>query len=524
MQYTVPNTEGYVLFAPILSKQTYLIDKCGREIHQWQSNYRAGLSATLQPNGNLLRAGNTNNLYFSGGGAGGVVEKYNWSGTRLWHYLISDSTQCQHHEAKVMPNGNILVSVWDRRTSTDAIANGKKPSATSTELWSEKILELQPVGTDSAIIVWEWHAWDHLVQEYDSTKLNFDSVAFHPELLDINFFNGPPTSFDWIHINNLDYNPALDEILVSAHNFSEIWILDHSTTTTQASGHTGGNSGMGGDLIYRWGNPQAYNRGTSLNQQLFTQHDAEWIQQGTPNEGKVIVFNNGNARTPTPYSSVDIIDVPAPSNYQYPINPGSPYGPISHYWTYTASNPTSFYANNISGAQPLANGSFMITNGPAGTFFEIDSNSNQVWEYINPVNNSGAITQGIPPMNNSVFRCALYDSSYSAFAGQTLTPGTEIELNPTSPSLCSQVVTPVSSVYINIAEVYPNPVNNVLHIKSVQPEANAIQLFTMDGKLLSENRLIGEGDIDLSLVPSGVYLAKVSNGNKNQLFRVAILH
>ena len=34
LEYQIPNADGYVLFAPIASLNTYLIDKCGEKIHQ----------------------------------------------------------------------------------------------------------------------------------------------------------------------------------------------------------------------------------------------------------------------------------------------------------------------------------------------------------------------------------------------------------------------------------------------------------------------------------------------------------
>ena len=89
------------------------------------------------------------------------------------------------------------------------------------------------------------HVWDHLIQDFDPSKANYGDVEDHPELVDINFGS---YSSDWLHSNSIDYNEEFDQILLSVHNFHEIWIIDHSTTTEEAAGHTGGNSGKGGDI------------------------------------------------------------------------------------------------------------------------------------------------------------------------------------------------------------------------------------------------------------------------------------
>ncbi len=82
--------------------------------------------------------------------------------------------------------------------------------------------------TDTGEIVWQWNAWDHLIQDFDNTKDNFGVVADHPELIDINFARDGGA--DWLHTNSVAYNEEFDQIILSNRGTSEIWVIDHSTT------------------------------------------------------------------------------------------------------------------------------------------------------------------------------------------------------------------------------------------------------------------------------------------------------
>jgi len=94
------------------------------------------------------------------------------------------------------------------------------------------------------------------------------------------------------HLNGLDYHPGRDQILVSSFIYNEIWVIDHSTTLEEAAGATGGQRGKGGDLLFRYGNPAVYGMGTKEDRLFQNQHDANWVDEGLPGAGNILVFNN----------------------------------------------------------------------------------------------------------------------------------------------------------------------------------------------------------------------------------------
>jgi hypothetical protein len=383
--------QGRILFSPMNSKKTYLIDKNGEVNHTWQSNYIPGFSVYMLENNTILR---TARPTIEGPlGAGGRIQKITNDGTVIWDFSYDTENYLTHHDIEPLPNGNVLMLAWDIRSKYEAISAGKNPfDIPSNEIFCDHIIEVMPTGPTSGEIIWEWDAWDHIIQDYDSTKDNYGVVANHPELIDINFVQN---EIDWFHSNSIDYNEEFDQILISVRNFGEIWVIDHSTTTGEAAGHTGGNSGRGGDLLYRWGNPQTYRAGTIADQKLFMQHDAQWIKPDYPGDGNILVFNNGVGRPEGQYSSVDEIVPPVDNEGNYYLESGSKYDPEDPIWIYTAPIPTDFYANYISGAERLINGNTLICDGPAGIFFEVTSEKETVWLYENPYPN---------PLLNKVFK------------------------------------------------------------------------------------------------------------------------
>jgi hypothetical protein len=433
---------GYTVLNPMNKKTTYLIDLEGRVVKTWGSEHNSMHAAYLLEDGHLFRVAvlaGGERAFGGGPGSAGRIQEFGWNGDLVWDFQFHNEKQFPHHDAVKMPNGHVLMVVWDKKTAAEAIAAGRKKDLVSEYLLPDSLVEVKPTGKTTGTVVWEWHLWDHLVQDHDATKANYGDVASHPELVDINFVENPmgpgpgpgpgapgPNAMakakakaaapapdavkkteaeklksigyvgsprqrsqrnnpDWTHVNSVAYNAELDQVMVSVHTFSEIWVIDHSTTTAEAAGHTGGRSGKGGDLLYRWGNPRVSRAGTAADQKLFSQHNAQWIPKELPGAGHVLVFNNGGRRPDGNYSSVDELVLPVDENGRYARKPGAAFGPDQPVWSYTAPQKSDFYAFFISGAQRLPNGNTLICSGPYGTFFEVTPKKEIVWKYKNPV-------------------------------------------------------------------------------------------------------------------------------------------
>ncbi len=409
---------GYTLFAPKHFTSIYLMDNAGGIVNEWKSDYEPGQSVYLLPNGNMLHCCLTKNKAFIGGGEGGRLEEFDWDGNLVWEYWLSDDANLMHHDIAPMPNGNVLAMVVEHKSIEEATQAGFNPDVLKdSKLFPDYIVEIEKTGPKSGKIVWQWHVWDRLIQDFDKTKDNYGDVAANPGKIDPNGSGRRAKAF-WNHFNSIDYNAELDQIVISCRGNSEIWIIDHGITTEEARGPKG-------DLLYRWGNPSTYRQNGK--QTLFQQHDSQWIPEGCPGAGNILVFNNGLGRG---YTSVDELEI-ADYNQDAKL-----------VWSYTDPDPKTFFSQEISGAHRLPNGNTLICAGVHGTLFEVTPDGETVWEYVNPVT-SRVLKQGeTVPLDhryhaqNAVFKIHRYPVDYPAFKGRDMTPKyslVENLENPVSP-------------------------------------------------------------------------------------------
>lgn len=509
---------GYTLFTPNQSFKTYLIENCGLKVHEWYSAFQPGMMALLRKDGLLLRTGRdyANNSFPSNGGNGGYLELLEWWSNRLWVYKVSTPTILAHHDIATMPNGNVLCVAWEKFDDPTSKLAGRNPALmTDGEVWGEVIYEIKPVYPDSGVIVWEWHVWDHLIQDFDSAKANYGSVVDHPELMDINYVGISLGHADWLHANGLAYNEYRDEIVVSFRETSEVIVLDHSTTTAEAAGHTGGFHGKGGDIIYRWGNPEAYRRGTPAEQRLFQQHDAHWVEDSSrAANGELIIFNNGFAR-PGGYSSVEFVQPTLDSMGRYVIL-GNAFQPDSAQVTFRPNPGDTIDSPIMAGAELLPNGNLFVTQAVHGRFVEFDPNGTRVWDYISPaLPLSTFVSQGSPvpfgawSWNNAVFKARKYMPEYPGLDGKPLPHLGPLENNPYPDSTC---FTPVGQPEPQTVEfdIFPNPASDVLHLRSRTPQRMEWVIFDALGMVVRSGTLRGtQVDISLADLPAGMYIARV---------------
>jgi len=468
-------TPGYILLNAGEATSTWLMDLDGEIVHEWPGDLNT-FNAYLQDDGRIFRQETDPDFpVFAGGGQAGMLREYTWDGELLWNFEYATEEYLTHHDFEVLPNGNILTIAWEAKTSEESIASGRIPEQTPRAgLWPDKIIEIEPTRPEGGKIVWEWHLWDHLVQDIDDTKKNHGNIADNPRKVNINANAHVPhmtteqveaqkkqgmmtanatadnQGSDMTHVNAISYNPELDQIVISAAGFSEVWIIDHSTTTEEAKGSSGGKWGHGGDLLYRWGNPANYARGGTEDQKLFGQHDIKWIKEGYPGAGNLIVYNNDifspDGKFPNGFAALGAlgtidISVADLSNYSavyefvppvdasgaYILEEGGTFGPEAPVWSYTAPDKLSLYSPFVSGAQRMKNGNTFITVGGPGRYLEVTPDGELLWDYWSPYCQQYRKPDGSPaqpggPFMFFVFRGTHILVDHPALAGKTLEP------------------------------------------------------------------------------------------------------
>ncbi len=523
--------DGYNLIYPHNQPNVYLIDMCGEIVHTWEGDpdTRPGNMVYLLDDGRIVKslrpASIAGNPIWAGGG-GATIEIRDWDNNLEWSYTLNDAQKRLHHDFTIIEkNGifSIAMIAWELKTEQEAWEAGRDTTTTAQDkMWPDHIIEIEPATNQ---IIWEWHAWDHLVQDIDANRDNFGSVSDNPQKIDINydFGDGHP---DWMHANALDWDHINDLLILTVPRFNEVWIIDHTTTTAQAAGSTGGSGLHGGDLLYRWGNPLAYKSGTVEDQKLFYPHDGHFINEFLPpfdpNFNKIGVFNN---RVGEDFSTINILDADFDMyKFSYPFD-GTTFGPSN--FDYTGVHPIDsslMHSTGLSSFQMLPNGNRLVDVGRYGYLFEMTPEDEIVWEYKVPINGGAFANQGdtLDINNNLTFRVQRIPTDYEAFDGKDVSQKGWLELNPDS-TFCDIILPTNDLIDMYSLNVYPNPASKMITIEwdaGIYIDMDVVDI--LGRQMISPMRLSGGRKyLDTSDWVNGMYFVRINN---RAILKVNIIH
>ena len=486
-------SEGLTLFSPLKNNNVYLINNCGGVVHQWEFSDKANRTAYLLPDGKVVRAGAE------------FIEIRDWDNQLLWSYSATELEH--HHDIEPMPNGNILVISYDYYTSEEMESAGRAVGTTDERFRLDKILEIKPVGSDGIEIVWQWRFFDHLVQDIDPDLPNFGVVAESPGRLDVNYDNGETLNF--VHVNGIDYNPALDQIIFSARNLDEVFIIDHSTTTEEAAGPKG-------DFLWRWGNPKVYQQGSGEEQKLYRQHDPKWIPEGFADAGKISLFNNHADDFSPKNSHVELLS-PTIEDNAYAMDSGR-FLPHDFDFSWTGEIlGDSLYEEKQSGVLFLENGNFLTCESSKGRIAEVTKEGELLWVYKNP--SGDELYQGgeIGFGKNGIFRAERYAPDYLDFSLNLGSSLKTIEVANVLSEQCGSFVTALPP------EVDQNDPPFYLHQGELvfRELPDALALYSLSGKLLFKDLRPGQDRLRLNVSP-GVYVLTLQTGAGTGAYKVLV--
>jgi hypothetical protein len=472
--------DGYALFNRGNDNTTYLIDKNGDIAHTWSMDRPCNYAVLLMENGNIMRGAINQGNDLNGAAVGGMVQEITPQGDVVWEFVYSNEDHVSHHDITLMPDGNVLLTAWEVKNSTALDAAGY--TGNSNVRWPTHFVEVSQIGDSSeGEIVWEWHIWDHLIQDIDETKPNFGVVSEHPELMNINVTTGGGggpggggggNSGDWFHVNGVNYNAERDQICFSSRFLSEVFIIDHSTTTEEAAGHTGGNAGKGGDFLYRWGNPANY--GANGAQQLAGPvHDSRFIpDDGRPRGGFMQFFNNTGINGT---STVDAIELPLSADgYNYDMNADGTFGPDEVTYRHFCED----NANGQSASNSMSNGNVFV-NLSQGYMYEADLEGNVIWQYV--------------------------ADSQKAFRYECAHPGVQVLTNTGVIEAQCDAVNSTNEIAAESIKISPNPSTGIFKINGISNEFSLEKITVTDLLGRTIQTLNPVQSIDLAEQAKGLY-------------------
>jgi hypothetical protein len=309
-----------------------------------------------------------------------------------------------------------------------------------------------------------------------------------------------------MHVNGVSYNRRLDQIVISCKGYNEFFIVDHSTTTAEAKTTSGGKSGKGGSILYRWGTPSNYGIGGSS--KIFSgQHHCCWVQDtmpGTkdpiPGGGNFMAIDNGNKRA---------LEIENPfKNGTYSRTAGKAYEPASFLWSYKPSG----LASNEGSIQKLSNGNYLICTGgvdmgfggPGGKSTENESSSSVAGAF--PGGGESKIYEITPGTTGGtvVWELTGFGTSSEGYRyAYNYLNGGKSPVKKTNTMRLNNNDLKISTIQNN---------GSVAITLNTSIKNSILTMYTLSGKeVLTVSKRNAVNNWNIGLIPAGIYLFKISS-------------
>ncbi|GAA0265739.1 aryl-sulfate sulfotransferase [Alteraurantiacibacter aestuarii] len=362
---------GYTVLSILGTPAVIVIDMNGRVVKRWDGfNVSSGGPARVLPGG--IAVGPTGTFPRHQESRAMIAQDF--GGTQLWQYHQSEAIEIdgeqvmsgrQHHDWQLAnfpagyPSPGISPTLEGTRKLLLTHSSLTDDTIADIVLEDDRLIELS-AGNE---IIWEWRASQHV------DELGFD-VAARTAIRRL----AQRDAFDWFHVNSATYlgpnrwfdagderfNP--DNVIISSRQANVIAIIARD-----------------GSVVWRIGPDFSDSLAQQAIGQIIGQHHAHLIPIGLPGAGNLLVFDNGGSAgygDPTAVSPNGNAVMQRPGSRVLEINPVT----LEVVWSYANAN---FYSFNISSAQRLENGNTLITEGAPGRIFEVTSEGDIVWEYMN---------------------------------------------------------------------------------------------------------------------------------------------
>jgi hypothetical protein len=247
-------------------------------------------------------------------------------------------TDSVHHDASLLPNGDVLFLSTELKKLTGKSQCGETAAQTTYNVIADIVVEADP---DTGKVVQQWPLLD-VFDPFERPGGEFCNIGsnFAPPNY---YYLGTPSLRDWTHANSVVLDAPHNELVVSARHLSTVFALRYHADKDGPAGELLWELGKDGTLQFQ-GEPMSY------------QHAAE-VDSGN----RIFVYDNGNYHADAPINGSG--GPPYSRAVEYRIDPER--GTARQVWQHILRRPdgSPIFTTFLGDVDLLGNGNVLVTHG-----------------------------------------------------------------------------------------------------------------------------------------------------------------